>query len=74
MAMPKYSLKVKSLLALTTHLSDHLNSPSDLGSMVYLMICMGLLLEPDQFSSLTLKFHHIDWDVWLKLRNCIKTI
>ena len=73
-AMPKDSLKVRSLLALTTHLSDHVDSPSDLGLTVSLMICMGLLLEPDKFSSLTLWFHCIDWDAWLKPQSCLKTV
>ena len=65
--MPMDSLKVRSLLALSTHVSDP-------DSRVSLMIYMGSPLELDRFSSLTLWFHHIDWDVWIKLQNCLKTI
>ena len=54
------SLKVLSLLALTTCLSDLVNFPSDLGSMVSRGISTGLLLELDCFSFLTLWFHHIE--------------
>ena len=68
------SLKVRSLLALTTHRSDHVNYLSGLDSMVSLVIYMGLPLELDKILSLTLRFHHIDWNVWLKLLNCLKTI
>ena len=43
-----------------TCLSDLVYSPSDLGSVVSRGIFTGLLLDLNQFSFLTLQFHHID--------------